>query len=318
MFEALRGLPMPFGPALVGGSAVGTSVQAGLAIPSRLVGSFTQPNSLGVAAVVLLAFAISYLPHHKTGPPRASSRFMAVPMGSDSVYRGGLYSAEPLNRSVGEGLDSPAIDQSGTRSDPSVSLRGLWIVALLSVLLARSGTGLIVLLALFLWSASQQWPALFHRSRLALAATTVLLMTFLPNLLGRPDLWRSPLGRWQAAVEGMTQAGPLQWLFGQGLAANSNQLISLLGPQSALHSGSSDGMPVLLLLQSGLFGVAAFYGLLLWAWNRDPVSRPFLMAVGIVSLTLNITELFPINLLLAFGLAGLLAPSPQSMLPVKS
>lgn len=201
--------------------------------------------------------------------------------------------------------------QKGRHAFTNVAHPGLWLAALVSLLLSRSATGLIGWLALLLWRASPTWLA--RRRSLSRFAPVLLLVLpllvgLLPRLLGRPDLWRSPLGRWQSLTSGMADAGPLQWLFGQGLAANSNQLLSLLGPQAALHTEPSDGMPVLLLLQSGLVGLFAFYGLLLWAWRRDPAARPFLLCAGLASLTLNITELFPLNLLLGLSLAGLLNP----------
>ncbi len=41
-----------------------------------------------------------------------------------------------------------------------------------------------------------------------------------------------------------------------------------------------------------------FYGSLLWAALRDPVVRPFYGIVAVCSLTINVMELFPVNLLL--------------------
>jgi hypothetical protein len=268
LLEAWRGLPMPFGPppSFAGGS--GTVPLPAVALPTRLVGSFIHPNALGVAVVVLLGFALSYLPTHQE------------------------------NRQASAAAIRP----------------GLWLAALVSLLLSRSATGVISLLALLLWRAAPTWLA--RRRSLGRLAPVLLLVLpllggLLPRLLGRPDLWQSPLGRWQALTTGMADAGLLQWLLGQGLAANSNQLLSLLGPQAALHSADSDSMLVLLLLQSGLVGLAAFYGLLLWAWRCDPHARPFLLCLGLASLTLNITELFPLNLLLGLSLAGLLNPCPE-------
>jgi hypothetical protein len=267
LLEAWRGLPMPFGPAPSLAGASGAVPMPAVALPTRLVGSFTHPNALGVAAMVLLGFALSYLPSH----------------------------------------------QQGRQASATSVRRWLWLAALISLLLSRSATGLIGWLALLIWRLAPTWLA--RRRGLSQLAPVLLLVLplflgLLPRILGRPDLWRSPLGRWQALTSGMADAGPLQWLFGQGVAANSNQLLSLLGPQATLHPDPSDGMPVLLLLQGGLVGLAAFYSLLLWAWGRDPHARPFLLCVGLASLTLNITELFPINLLLGLSLAGLLNPSP--------
>jgi hypothetical protein len=247
LLEAIRGLPMPFGP---------LPSPESLALPSRLVGSFIQPNSLGVAVLGLLGFALAYGPRGR----------------------------RPLL---------------------------LLLLALPPLLLGRAATGLVGWLLLALLLLQRRWP----RLRWAVPALLAPVLLALPLLVQRPDLWRSPLGRLEALSAGMAAASPLQWLLGQGLHANSNQLLNLLGPEAALHATPSDGMPVLLLLQGGLFGLAAFYGLLLWAWWRDPGARPFLLAAGLGSLTLNITELFPLNLLLALSLHHSLlvaAPGPAA------
>lgn len=315
LLEAWRGLPMPFGPL-----PTGTGPQAAVALPTRLLGSFSQPNSLGVAALLLLGFALSYRQAGQVKASEASAsafRLGRAPAGDVPEQPAWPLASHP--RESGAAL-APASEAAQPAASRPIQ-PGLWLAALICVLLARSATGLLGWLVLLCWcigsnrlglgqdaASLRRWVPV--RRRLALTAATtvlVLLLCALPQLLGRPDLWRSPLGRWQALADGMAASGPLQWLFGQGLAANSNQLLSLLGPQAALHAASSDGMPVLLLLQSGLVGVAAFYGLLLWAWRRDQTARPFLLTVGLASLTLNITELFPINLLLGLCLAGLLA-----------
>ena len=65
--EAWRGLPMPFGPA---------DATTAFVLPSRLVGCFIHPNSLGVAVMGLLGFWISY-----SGLPRRPLQlfFLALP-----------------------------------------------------------------------------------------------------------------------------------------------------------------------------------------------------------------------------------------------
>lgn len=251
LLEAWRGLPMPFGPAVASTASV---------LPSRLVGSFIHPNSLGVAVLGLLGFCMAH-----SGLPRRP----------------------PL----------------------------LFLLALPPLLLARSGTGLAGWLLLLLFELQRRWARLRWPGLVALVG----VITALPVLLQRADLWRSPLGRLDALSTGMSAASPVQWLIGQGVHANSNQLLSLLGSQSVLHPTPSDGMPVLLLLQSGLIGFAAFYGLMLWAWLNDREARPFLLAVGLGSLTLNVVELFPLNLLLALSLhhslinAGLEPAAPATL-----
>lgn len=65
LVEAVHGLPMSFGlPA-------NQFAQASLGLPTRLVGSFIQPNSLGVAVVALLGFCIAWLPNRRLLPTLA-------------------------------------------------------------------------------------------------------------------------------------------------------------------------------------------------------------------------------------------------------
>ena len=68
-------------------------------------------------------------------------------------------------------------------------------------------------------------------------------------------------------------------------------------------------MVLLLLVQGGILAVAAFYGLLLRGLMMDRRARPFLLSVLLCSLTLNVTELFPIDLLLAVALCRSLQPT---------
>jgi hypothetical protein len=133
-------------------------------------------------------------------------------------------------------------------------------------------------------------------------AVTLLTVAALPQLLGRSDLWLSLYGRLDSIWMVLASSTPLQLLFGQGIASNSNQILSLLGPTFVLHSQPTDGMPSLLLHQGGILGLFSFYWLMLWAWRHDRRSRSFLLVIIIGSLTINIIELYPINLLLGLGL----------------
>jgi len=49
--------------------------------------------------------------------------------------------------------------------------------------------------------------------------------------------------------------------------------------------------------------MSAFYLLLLAAWRRDETARPFYEVLLLVSLTLSILELFPVNALLGLVLS---------------
>ena len=58
-----------------------------------------------------------------------------------------------------------------------------------------------------------------------------------------------------------------------------------------------------LQIQLGLVGVLLFYGALAWAAMKDHQARIFYVVVAACSLTLQITELFPVNFLLGVALA---------------
>ena len=58
-----------------------------------------------------------------------------------------------------------------------------------------------------------------------------------------------------------------------------------------------------LLTQLGLVGALLFYGALAWAAQLDRQARIFYVIVAACSLTLQITELFPVNFLLGIVLA---------------
>jgi hypothetical protein len=62
---------------------------------------------------------------------------------------------------------------------------------------------------------------------------------------------------------------------------------------------STDSLWILLLVQGGLLAIAAFLGLMLFCIWRDRKARPFLVLMLLCSLTLNLTEVFPLGLLLA-------------------
>jgi len=196
-----------------------------------------------------------------------------------------------------------------------LSYRGaspLWtlsvLVSLPLMLAARSGTGIVVVMALLAW---RLLPPLLGLGGLAALAVV------LPALLGRADLyWASLVGRLQLLGHVVDVRQPLQALFGHGLAAYSNHLDQLfvegndslttgvreLTDAASLPFTSTDSMLTLLLVQGGLVAVVAFYGLVLWAIRHDHQARPFLFTVLLASLTINLTEVFPISLLLALSL----------------
>ena len=77
-------------------------------------------------------------------------------------------------------------------------------------------------------------------------------------------------------------------------------------------SFSADSTVTVLLTQLGITGVILFYGILVWAYRRDPRARPVYLVFAITSLTINITEVFPVNFLLGLALAGTLSLSRRA------
>jgi hypothetical protein len=66
---------------------------------------------------------------------------------------------------------------------------------------------------------------------------------------------------------------------------------------------SADAQPLLLLAQGGVVALVAFYGVLAWCAWCDPLLRPFWGVLLLTSLTLNVTEVFPLGIWLAVATA---------------
>lgn len=98
-------------------------------------------------------------------------------------------------------------------------------VGLALILLARSGTGLALLLILTGWvAATRVSPRASPRARLALLLLLVALAAALPQVLGRPDLYSSLGGRWQSLASHVaTSEGSSLW-WGNGLGAGTQTL----------------------------------------------------------------------------------------------
>ena len=195
------------------------------------------------------------------------------------------------------------------------SRRWLWLVALMAlalVLLSGSGTGMVGF-GLFLMVALIERVGPDRRRLTVISASFLLLVLvmFLPDLIGRPRLFESLWGR----VDGFRTvlAGKPFWegLFGSGLGVDTNttgMLVRMLGadafPRYArLPSGAAESMLTSLLTQLGLVGTLLFYGVLAWAAVRDHQARMFYTIVAACSLTLQVAELFPVNFLLGVALA---------------
>lgn len=244
----------------------------GVPLPGRLPGLMGQPNSLGVVVVLCLAFCLAF----------SSRRW----------HRGVLVAA--------------AVPQ---------------------LLLARSGMGLLALTLLLGVPALQRLRPRQRRQvwLLALALSAGLLL-LLPHLLGRPDLLESISGRWRTWHYAVHTASPRQLLLGRGLGSAgvvvsrwqevSGALPAPLAPltlPTAAAAGPllrpTDSWLLLQFLQGGLLGVVALLGLVAAAIRRDRQSRPFLLLALLCGLSLNLSEVFPLGLLLALNLRHALGPT---------
>jgi hypothetical protein len=73
----------------------------------------------------------------------------------------------------------------------------------------------------------------------------------------------------------------------------------------------ADSTVTALMMQIGVLGTLLFYAMLLWAGFRDRSARMFYAIVAVCSLTLNVTELFPVNFLLGIALARNASPASR-------
>lgn len=198
-------------------------------------------------------------------------------------------------------------------------------VGLALILLARSGTGLALLLILTGWvAATRVRPRASPRARLALLLLLVALAAALPQVLGRPDLYTSIFGRLDGLARYLDVADRVTIWWGDGLGAGTNAMRNWIrahptdwreGLPFAMRLRDPDSSLTLLLMQVGLLGVMGFYGLVLWACRSDPGARPFYAVVAVASLVQNLHELFPVNVLLAIVLARSLRMASMRQCP---
>ena len=132
----------------------------------------------------------------------------------------------------------------------------------------------------------------------------------LPVLTGRADVHDSLWGRIAPvqiyASEHLTTQ---EMLFGTGFGLGTNALgradmRQRRDPNALPDRPVGDSMPAALFWQIGLVGLALVYALFALALRADARSRPIGIALLVCSVGVNITELFPVNLLLGFWLAS--------------
>jgi hypothetical protein len=191
-----------------------------------------------------------------------------------------------------------------------VALLALAAAAL--VALSGSATGMACA-ALACFVLLQQRTSV-HRRRLVTLLGLLLLVigvAMLPTLTGREDVFDSLSsgGRLGALAAALCDRPLAQVLLGSGLGVNTN-LALVLGGLGGQASGPAthgvvptDSAFIGLLIQIGLLGTALFYALLAWAARRDCTARPFYAVLALCTLTINVTELFPVNVMLSLALA---------------
>ena len=278
LMEAMRGIPTPFGPGLE------TLDPPSLPVPSRLMQVFVQPNSLGGFLVVGLGFCIAFsrrrrwLPWLMVAvlPPLLLSRSATGLLAMTVMVI--LWPRQPFS----------SISGRGHRPRSPWALRNRWSRSVLSVVERRK----ILLL-------------------LILAIPAALL---LPTALDRPDLFDSLMGRWLTLRRALDGDQPMNLLLGRGVGNVGSLFHNIVATNHASlawfkawpvfnnQSIATDSQVVMILVQGGLLGVVGFFTLLLGALNRAAWALPFLLAVALCSLTLNITDIFPLSILLGLGL----------------
>jgi len=158
--------------------------------------------------------------------------------------------------------------------------------------------------------------ALTHMTRpwrigILLLALPVMLAIWqlLPTLTGRHEVHDSLWGRiypiQQYAEANLSTRETLFGLgFGEGtnaLGAHQNKSTSELG--RPMDHAFGDSLPASLFWQVGLTGLILSYAWMGMALHGDARSRPIGVAIVVSSLAVNVTELFPVNLVLGFWLA---------------
>jgi len=142
----------------------------------------------------------------------------------------------------------------------------------------------------------------------------------LTPILVRRDVYASLFRRVQIFLEysdsGLSVS---QYLFGLGLGAGTNSALSLARYSDSTRDlsypflFSADSTVTMLIAQVGIVGCLLFYAMLVSAARRDTHSRAVYLVIGLASLTINIPEVYPINVLLGMLLAhSFMASLPDS------
>ena len=152
------------------------------------------------------------------------------------------------------------------------------------------------------------------------ASIWVGLCLVLTPVLVRRDIYASLFERLQILLEYFDSGlSGMQYLFGQGLGAGTNSVLSLARYSDSTRDlsypflFSADSTVTMLVAQVGIVGCLLFYAMLFSAGWRDAKSRAIYLVIGLASLTINIPEVYPINVLLGMLLAhSFMVSHPES------
>lgn len=188
----------------------------------------------------------------------------------------------------------------------------LAIAAAVLVVLSGSGTAMILFIAASGWLLSRGFRSVAARWML-IALMSSAVVAALPWITGRDEIFASATGRlW--ALGAFFASGMDLWDFmlGHGLGVGTNTLITLSreglvqlpqGQFPRVLLESIDSTPLALLAQVGFAGCVLFYCLLFRSVRLDVKARPLLLIMLVASTMINLTEFFPINVILGLLLA---------------
>lgn len=187
------------------------------------------------------------------------------------------------------------------------------LTALVVVLLLANGSA--TAWAMFVASAgmyalNHQRPRVRLLVLLAAVPAAAVVWQVLPQLTGRDTIHESLFGRVLAVQMHAQGLSTGELLIGQGFGFGTNGR-ALLTPETTTEiepvlnrRAVGDSMPASLLWQTGALGLLLAYGLIVAGLSSCRRDRPLGIALLLASLTLNVAELFPINLVFGLWLAN--------------
>jgi len=135
----------------------------------------------------------------------------------------------------------------------------------------------------------------------------VLLLYFLPDVLGRSNVFDSLWGRiWLFEKHVLLHVTATELWWGQGLGAGSNAALNAVQYGAVLPAELlfvADSTVAALIAQIGVVGCLCFYSLVVLAAWHDALHRPVYAVLLLASLSINIVEFFPAVVVLGLLLA---------------